>query len=149
MPREILYKTVVDVNIYSDYEDAFDQARIVITESFAKRIMALSAAVASLKAGYITDYDSTPELLERGSQKEVYALVEGVQLRVDDCNFWWKGYLKHSDPEVSWSTDSISVEILEALLIPADKLLEYVGREWRDEKAKDIYKNRLAKEVRA
>jgi len=147
MPFEILYKTVVDVNMCSDYENAFDQALIVITESLAKRIMVLSAAVMSLKAGYIIDYDYTPELLKNG-REEVGARVEGVKLLVDDHNFWWKGYLKHSDPEVSWYTDSISVEILEALLIPADKLLEHVGREWKDDKAKDIYKNRLAKEVR-
>ena len=149
---KIIYKKVVETRLPEDVSDAFDHARIEITRALAQRIMELHTVLMGVKASFIHEFDYTPVFLltdydDKDKLKEAETGVECEQLVVADTSFWWEGLLKHCD--YHWSTDSIPIEVIEALLIPADKLLEHVGREWTREEARETFNKRLAKEVRA
>lgn len=138
---------VVEAHIESESADDFDHARINIYRGLAKRILHLAAIARHEDVAFIHDWNYDPELLKADYEdedklKEVEVSIDTEQLVVTKDDFWWEGYIKHTD--IHWSTDRITLEELRVALMSDAELPKHINREWKSEGAKEAYKRRLA-----
>jgi len=144
------FSKTVEAHIQSECADGFDHARIDLDRKAAERILHLAAIVRKESVSSVHDYDYTPSFLatdydsEDESLKEVEVSTDCDQIVVTRDDFWWEGYLKHSDPPVSWSTDRITLEELRVALMPMKELPKHINREWHDKDSGIRLKRRLA-----
>lgn len=146
----LFFSKIIEAHILSEYANDFDHANISINRSFAKRILHLADIVRKENVASITEYDYPPSFLvtdydsEDEALNEVEVSTECNQIVVTKDSFWWEGYLKHSDPIISWDTDRITLEELRVAFMPLKELPKHINREWHDPDSGERLKFRLA-----
>ncbi len=105
-----------------DYDDAPDIAEFAITEDKAQEIVRLAKIVANNKLHTINKFDFTPNWVkiehfvendtgvEPVEEKRLSASTEGSTLTISDIQFWYSGYIKHTD--IKFRTDRFSIKEL-------------------------------------
>jgi len=105
--REKRYET--DVRSDSDYDEPPTKARFVISEADAHEIIRLSALVAANSLHKVEKFDYRTSWLE-GDDPDAFteARSETDSLNVSESEFWFAGYLKHTNVEVLTERQQIS-----------------------------------------
>jgi hypothetical protein len=130
---------LVRVLVASDYDAGVNAAKIELNDAAIKHILQLSKKAGKnntisefdyspelgttdidledndLDNGSTLSYRDIDKLSDEESQQAVFGLSEDarkdcVSLNVNDTDFWWDGYLKHS--EIKWDTSLIPLSFL-------------------------------------
>jgi hypothetical protein len=97
--REKRYET--DVRSDSEYDELPTKARFVITEADAQEIIRLSEVVAANGLHKVEKFDYRTSWLE-GDDSDAFteARSDADSLNVSENEFWFAGFLKHTNVEV-------------------------------------------------
>jgi hypothetical protein len=105
--RERRHET--DVRSDSDYTDLPSKARFVITEADAQEINRLSALVAANGLHKVEKFDCRTSWLEGDDPDDFREARSDLdKLNVSETEFWFSGYVKHTDVEMFSERQQIS-----------------------------------------
>lgn len=135
--------TVSVYNELSVYNEFFDQepthARVQLDEKLIEWLRKMERVVKRNKIAYIADYECSPEYFyeDEGEDPPVFTepgcIVECEMVVVRKGGFYWKGLIKHSDPEVHYKTDLMSFDHLKDLIefynLPLSEMPKYINDE--------------------
>lgn len=109
-------KLLANMTVNTDWlDDDADYVSLEITPDDAKSFLRLARTVKRLKVYSINDFDYTPEFLN-SEYTETTFRSECTMLVVADNYIYWKGYVKHSDPVITWECSPIKTEFLKWLV---------------------------------
>lgn len=119
---------ILEVHIGSEFGRGPEVAVVEITPALDARIRQLAAAARALGVYKIAEFDSSPDIFLRDyeaeeddgtiayrepadEEEEKACRVECVTLNVTPGDYFWSGYVKHTD--IRWETDTIPLEAIE------------------------------------
>jgi len=118
-------KKILKVRISNEFAEGPEVAVVEIDDHLRSRVWQLASAVKSLNVYAIREFNGYPEFFMQDHEheesviprppedgfEEMACRVECVTLNVTDSDFYWTGYVKHTD--VRFETDSIPLEEIE------------------------------------
>lgn len=130
----------LSVSVYNEYLDQEPtHARVNLTEAQIKRFRDLEKVVIDNDVAYLADYDASLEYfyLDEGEDppeyKEPGCSVECEMIVVRKGGFYWKGFIKHSNPAIHCETDMISFVDLDNIIkfynLPLSEMPKYINDE--------------------
>jgi hypothetical protein len=122
-------RKILEVHIFSKFEHGPEVAVVEITPALNARVRQLATAVRALGVYKIVEFDSSPDLFlrdytaeeqegaiayrEPADEEEGDACrVECMTLNVTPVDYFWSGYVKHTNAR--WETDTIPLEDIDS-----------------------------------
>jgi len=149
------FKYILNVYVYDEYNEGPEKAEIIFTPELIKRIQELHKAVKSVKASKISDYDCTPNWLNKDPDNEGQYVewdegdggIDCLTLNVTD-DVEWSGWIKHTSILVETESIRISelLEIKKVFTTPKIKLPLLI-HELKSDKAKEALEQRFKGKV--